>query len=132
MDLEQKRQLNARVCEALGYEIISGEVDNVNPLYNNGHRLKEMDFSGSWAWMGVMVEKAFEKEIYISVEPFRSFTLDYKNSNSYYTNEYRVQARNERSVVLSSLEDENPTFAACIVFLDAQGMDITQYLGEVI
>ncbi|ATF11601.1 hypothetical protein A616_06270 [Brevibacillus brevis X23] len=82
MDREQKRQINALVAGALGYEIISGEVDNVNPLYNNGHRLKEMDFARSWAWMGVMVEEARKQGVRIEFasrpnEEFRVWV--YKN-----------------------------------------------------
>lgn len=124
MDQEQKRQLNARVAEALGYEITSGEIDNVNPLYNNGHRLKEMDFSGSWAWAGLLIEKAREKGIYL--DP------------SHYPEGWRVDAlKLDDDGIMSLMVTPIPVLiaslplATCLSFLKAQYVDITPYIQAV-
>lgn len=124
--MQTKREIDRKVAESLG---LSGYM----PCNADDCKVcneKYVRFSTSWEGMGVLVEEALKKGIYISVEPFKSFTLDFDNATSYHKNEYRVQARDENSVVMSSMEDENPLFAACIVFLDSQGVDITSYLGE--
>ncbi|MBM7592274.1 hypothetical protein [Brevibacillus fulvus] len=116
MTKEQKRQINAKVADMLGYEAISGEVDNVNPLYSNGHRLKEMDFSGSWAWMGIMVEKAREQGIYLRLFP---------RVKTYYGSAINVFAQE-----LGHAASESAPLAVALAYLEAKGIDTAQYQIE--
>lgn len=41
--MQAGRELNAKVADALGYEIIIGEIDIVNLLFSNEYRLIDVD-----------------------------------------------------------------------------------------
>ncbi|MGG1249909.1 hypothetical protein ABE205_19455 [Brevibacillus agri] len=108
------RELNAKVAEALGYKIISGEIDNVNPVYSNGHRLKDMDFSGSWSWMGVLVEEAKKQGIYLEY----SHSLNggyYAGAYSFDNGEYQIDYSTDQAVPTAP-------HAVALVYLMAKGV----------
>lgn len=108
------RELDAKVAAALGYEVISGEIDNVNPVYSNGYRLKEMDFSGSWDWMGVLVEEAKKQGIYLEY----SHSLNggyYAGAFSFDDGEYQMDCSTEQAVPTAP-------HAVALVYLMAKGV----------
>ncbi|TPG68602.1 hypothetical protein EEL31_08770 [Brevibacillus laterosporus] len=124
MTNEQKPQINAKVTEMLGYEVISGEVDNVNLLYNNGHKLKEMDFVGSWAWTGVLIEKAREQGVWLDHETWGD-GFNVRAAKSYVgDNSAILLAQTEKRV------QELPKWYA-IIYLKAKGIDMTHYQSAV-
>lgn len=118
MNLELQRKVNALVADELGLRVVSDEIDNVNPLYNNGHKLKEMDFVGSWAWTGVLIEKAREQGVWMDHETWGD-GFNVRASKSYV---------GDNSAILLAQTDKNvqelPKWYA-IIYLKAKGIDMT-------
>ncbi|TPG74010.1 hypothetical protein EEL32_25475 [Brevibacillus laterosporus] len=118
MNLEQKRKVNALVANELGLRVVSGEIDNVNPVYSNGHRLKGMDFVGSWAWTGVLIEKAREQGVWLDHETWGD-GFNVRAAKSYVgDNSAILLAQTEKRV------QELPKWYA-IIYLKAKGIDMT-------
>lgn len=114
--MQAGRELNAKVADALGYKIISGEIDNVNPVYNNGHRLKDMDFSGSWSWMGVLVEEARKQRLEIALV---------SNAKGHWARVFPEGDYPEDPFLADHEDAESMPFAVAMAFLKAKGIEVT-------